>query len=62
MGAAIPSMEKDILDANLAITKMLGYDVHELRQVGMQKLLYPEELVTVNTYFDEMIRGDRNFY
>ncbi|MFW6123240.1 MAG: PAS domain-containing sensor histidine kinase, partial [Thermodesulfobacteriota bacterium] len=62
MGVAILSLGKDILDANLAITKMLGYDVHELRQVGMQKLLHPEEFATVNTYFNQMLQGDRDFY
>jgi len=62
MGVAVLSLERDILDVNLAITKMLGYNVQELRQVGMSKLLHPDEVVTVNTYFDEMIQGDRDFY
>lgn len=62
MGVAILSLEGDILDVNLAVTKMLGYSVQELRQVGMQNVVHPEELVTVNTYFDQMIRGERDFY
>lgn len=62
MGVAVLSLEREILDVNLAITKMMGYNVEELRRVGMRKLLHPEELVTVNTYFDEMVRGNRDFY
>lgn len=62
MGVAVLSLGKDILDANQAITKMLGYSVEELRQIELRNLLHPEEVVTVNTYFDQMLRGERDFY
>jgi PAS domain S-box-containing protein len=62
MGVAILSLERDVLDANLAFTKMIGYTVPGLRRVGLKNILHPEELVTVNTYFDQMVRGDRDFF
>jgi PAS domain S-box-containing protein len=62
VGISLLSLDKDILDANLATTKMLGYTVRELRRLGLQRLLHPEYLITVNRLFEEMLRGERDFF
>jgi len=62
VGISLLSLDKDILDANLATTKMLGYTVLELRRLGLQRILHPEYLTTVNILFEEMLRGERDFF
>ncbi len=62
VGVGLVSLNWEILDVNLATTQMLGYSLEELRQVGLQNILHPEEVVTTKIYFDEMLRGERDFY
>ncbi len=62
VGVGLMSLNWDILDVNLATTQMLGYSLEELRQVGLQNILHPEEVATTKMYFKEMLRGERDFY
>jgi len=56
------SLDWKILDVNLATTQVLGYSLEELKQVGLSNILHPEEISTTRRYFEEMLRGERDFY
>jgi PAS domain S-box-containing protein len=62
VGVSLLRMNWDILDVNLVTSQMLGYSLEELRQVGLKNILHPEEIATTKIYFDEMLRGERDFY
>jgi len=62
IGVGIVSLDWEILDVNLATTQILGYSLEELRRIGLSNILHPEDVATARMYFEEMIRGERDFY
>lgn len=62
VGVSLLSPDWQILEVNLATTQMLGYSLEELRRVGLANILHPEEIATVRMYFDQILRGQRDFY
>ncbi len=60
MGLVTPNWE--FMDTNLALTEMLGFNPEELRRTGLRSIVHPEELVTARSYFQEICRGERDFY
>jgi PAS domain S-box-containing protein len=62
VGISLLSLEWKILDVNLATTQMLGYSLEELRRVGLTNILHPKEIVLARMYFDQILRGERDFY
>ncbi len=62
VGVGLLGLNWEILDLNLAAVQMLGYSLEELRRLGLQRILHPEELPVARMYFDQMLRGERDFY
>jgi PAS domain S-box-containing protein len=62
VGVGLLGLNWDILDVNLATIEMLGYSIEELRQIGLRNILHPEEIAITRRFFDEMLRGERDFY
>jgi PAS domain S-box-containing protein len=62
VGIGLISPHWEFMDINLALTEMLGFSLEELRQVGMERIVHPEELASARSYFQEIRRGERDFY
>lgn len=62
VGIALVGLDWEILEVNLATIQMLGYSLEELRRLGLPRILHPEEIGLVRRYFEEMARGERDFY
>jgi PAS domain S-box-containing protein len=62
VGIALLTPDWQVLELNLAATQMLGYSLEELRQVPPEIMLHPDEVAIVKGYFEELLRGERDFY
>jgi PAS domain S-box-containing protein len=62
VGVSLLSLDWKILDVNLATTQMLGYSLEELRRIGLPNILHPHEIALARMYFDQILRGERDFY
>jgi len=62
VGIGLVKPDWSLIDMNLALTGMLGFNLEELRQVGLERIVHPEELTTARLFFHEMERGERDFY
>jgi PAS domain S-box-containing protein len=62
VGIGLVKPDWSVIDSNLALTGMLGFNLEELRQVGLERMVHPEELATARLLFHEMERGERDFY
>lgn len=62
IGIALISLDWEVLEANLALTQMLGYTPEALCRKPLRKFLHPEEIPKARALFEEMLRGERDFY
>jgi|UniRef100_A0A7C3UWA0 PAS domain S-box-containing protein len=62
VGIALVSKDWDFMDVNLAFLDMLGFSLQELKQVGLSYIVHPEELAVARSLFEEMTKGERDFY
>jgi diguanylate cyclase (GGDEF)-like protein/PAS domain S-box-containing protein len=60
IGIGIGDMEGNILDANPALAKMLGYSVRTMRQRNVSDFMHPEDTKAVWALYQELIRGERD--
>ncbi len=62
VGVSLLGLNWEIIEVNLATIQMLGYSLEEIRQKGLANILHPEEVAPARMYFDQMLRGERDFY
>lgn len=62
IGMALVSLKGDWLDVNPYLTRMLGYDYHELMQSNFQHITYPDDLNVDLELLQETIEGKRSSY
>jgi len=62
IGIGVGDTEGTILDANPALTKMLGYSVQEMRQRNVGEFMHPEDTGEVWALYEQLIRGERESF
>jgi PAS domain S-box-containing protein len=62
VGVSLVSLDWDLIDINLAFIEMLGFNLEELRQIGLENIVHPEDLATDRSFFQEIKDGERDFY
>jgi|UniRef100_A0A7V6DNK8 PAS domain S-box-containing protein len=62
VGVGLVSLDWEFIDINLAFMEMLGFSLEELRQVGLENILHPDDLPAATAFFQEMKEGKRDFY
>lgn len=62
VGIALIGLDWEVMEINLALTQMLGYNLEEFRRAGLRQIIHPQEVASARAYFEEMLRGERDFY
>jgi PAS domain S-box-containing protein len=62
VGVGLISLDWEFIDINLAYMEMLGFSLEELRQIGLENIVHPDDLATARSYFQELKKGERDFY
>ena len=62
IGIGVGDTEGTILDANPALTTMLGYTVQEMRQRNVGEFMHPEDTGEVWALYEQLIRGERESF
>jgi PAS domain S-box-containing protein len=62
VGVAVMSLERRLLAANSTAERIVGYSEAELRQIDPRSLAVPEDRLSDNHLFPELIRGKRDSY
>ncbi len=62
IGMALMDMNGNLLDANPALQKMLGYDKEELQGLSYKEYTHPKDLSTSARLFKELAEGKRDAY
>lgn len=62
IGKAIFDMQGCLLKVNDALCEMLGYSVDEFNKLTVVQLSHPEDLITDNIFFDEILARKRDSY
>jgi diguanylate cyclase (GGDEF)-like protein/PAS domain S-box-containing protein len=62
IGIGVGDTEGTILDANPALTKMLGYTVNEMRRRNVGEFMHPEDTDEVWALYEQLIRGERESF
>jgi PAS domain S-box-containing protein len=62
IGVALTDKRANIIDANRAFQKMLGYSREEFQNMSIKDITYADDLAENIVLFREAIEGRRNFY
>jgi PAS domain S-box-containing protein len=62
IGMALMDMDGNLMDANPALQKMLGYPKEELRQLSYKDYTHPTDLPSSTRLFKELAEGKRDAY
>lgn len=63
VGAAQFDMQGRFLESNAALQRMFGYNEEELRKMSFTELAHPEEGMTGNDFWEELLTsGKREFF
>jgi diguanylate cyclase (GGDEF)-like protein/PAS domain S-box-containing protein len=59
IGIGIFHLGGNIIDANPALLRMLGYTHEELTQLNVSAIVHPEDIASMWNVYEELIRGER---
>ena len=62
IGMGVGDADGNILDANPALTAMLGYSVGAMRQRNVGEFMHPDDSEEVWTLYEQLIRGERESF
>ena len=62
IGIGIGDTEGNILDANPALTAMLGYNASQMRRRNVSDFMHPKDTLAIWTLYEELIRGERDYF
>jgi len=62
IGIGLGDTDGNILDANPALTKLLGYSVEEMRSRNVGEFMHPDDTQEVWALYEQLIRGDRESF
>ena len=62
IGIGVGDTEGNILDANPALAKLLGYSVPEMRRRNVGEFMHPDDTREVWALYDQLIRGERESF
>lgn len=62
IGIGVGDTQGNILDANPALAKMLGYSVHQMRRRNVSDFMHPDDTQQVWALYEQLIRGERGSF
>jgi len=62
IGIGVGDTEGNILDANPALAKMLGYSVHQMRRRNVGDFMHPDDTQSVWALYAQLISGERESF
>jgi diguanylate cyclase (GGDEF)-like protein/PAS domain S-box-containing protein len=62
IGIGLGDAQGNILDANPALRKMLGYSVRQMRTRNVSDFMHPEDVQKVWVLYEQLIRGERESF
>jgi diguanylate cyclase (GGDEF)-like protein/PAS domain S-box-containing protein len=62
VGIAVAETGGQILNVNQALCDMLGYTADEMRQVGAEGFMHPDDSAGIRQMYRELVRGDRDHF
>ena len=62
IGIGLGDAQGNILDANPALRKMLGYSVRQMRTRNVGDFMHPEDVQKVWVLYEQLIRGERESF
>jgi PAS domain S-box-containing protein len=62
IGIGIGDMQGQILDANPALQRLLGYSAEEMRQHRVSDFMHPDDIQNIWRMYQELVTGQRDYF
>ncbi len=62
IGVGLTNQEGRIIEANVALQRILGYNAEELRRMTLAECMHPDDAANAQALYEELIAGRRDHY